>query len=88
MTGLLLQFPLCGSLNNGYLNFIENTNEWMLMAGGAGIIGNQGSNYLFTSGSGGNEMVTLVIAPTDDGATKTLIEKPLAGNRFYRLVRP
>ena len=30
----------------------------------------------------------VVITPADDGTTKTIIEKPRVGSRFYRLVRP
>ena len=30
----------------------------------------------------------VVITPADDGKIKTIIENPVVGNRFYRLVRP
>lgn len=30
----------------------------------------------------------VVVTPADDGTTKTIIENPQVGNRFYRLVRP
>ena len=30
----------------------------------------------------------VVTTPADDGTTKTIIENPVVGNRFYRLVRP
>ena len=41
-----------------------------------------------TNGATSVNWSNVVITPADDGATRTIIEKPLVGNRLFRLVRP
>jgi hypothetical protein len=41
-----------------------------------------------TNGATSVNWSNVIITPADDGATKTIIENPPVGNRFFRLVRP
>lgn len=69
------------NLNKAQLNFINNTNEWLIMDNAnAGLIGTAGSNTLFASGGGLDTIAMFKGA----NAVSSDLQLWLGGNRAFR----